>query len=464
MISKSLALEVLNVGLSTGADFAEIYVEKNNSNVMSLENGKLDEMSSGITFGAGVRLLKENRSVYGYSNNLSKKSLVELAHKLSLSFKGKQELSVESLRVKKVKNISPLLEPLSTTPVEKKIGLIKQYDEILKSYDERIVRRVVTFIDYKKDVSIFNSNGLIFNDSKERGRLAVVAVASENGLIETSFEGPGASAGFEFFEKLDKNDIATRVARTAVENLTAKECPSGRMPVIIGNGFGGVLFHEACGHSLEATSVAKNLSVFSNMVGEQIASEVVTAYDDGTIPNAWGSNNIDDEGNLTEKTCLIKNGILTNYLIDDFNGRRMNKKGNGATRRQSYKYEPTSRMSNTYIAEGESNLEEMLAATELGLYAASLGGGSVNTSTGEFNFAVNEGYIVRNGKICERVRGATLIGTGKDILMNIDMVGKDLSRAQGMCGSVSGSIPTDVGQPTLRVKDILVGGNGGELK
>ena len=246
--------------------------------------------------------------------------------------------------------------------------------------------------------------------------------------------------------------------------LYAKECPSGKMPVVIGNGFGGVIFHEACGHALEASAVSKNLSVFANKLGQQIASDVVTAYDDGTIENGWGSNNIDDEGNKTQRTLLIENGILKSYLIDDFNGRRMNMKGNGACRRQNYKYEPTSRMSNTFIANGKSTPEEIIKATKLGLYTKSLKGGSVNPATGEFNFGCSEAYIIRDGKICEPVRGASLIGSGAEVLMHIDMVGNDLKRAQGMCGAASGSIPADVGQPTIRVSEILVGGNGGELK
>ena len=236
------------------------------------------------------------------------------------------------------------------------------------------------------------------------------------------------------------------------------------MPVVIGNGFGGVIFHEACGHSLEASSVSKGLSVFSNKLGQQIANKAVTAIDDGTLPNEWGSNTIDDEGFKTRKNVLIKNGILNSYLIDQFNGRRMGAEQNGASRRQSYEFEPTSRMSNTYIAPGKYTPEEIIASVPLGLYAKSLGGGSVNPATGDFNFACEEAYIIRDGKVAELVKGATLIGTGAEVLMNIDMVGNDLKLAQGVCGASSGSIPVDVGQPTIRVKEITVGGQGGTLQ
>lgn len=240
--------------------------------------------------------------------------------------------------------------------------------------------------------------------------------------------------------------------------LHAKNCPAGNMTVAIDNGFGGVIFHEACGHSLEATSVAKGNSVFSDKLGTQIASTKVTAIDDGTLVNHWGSANIDDEGNPTQKNVLIENGILKSFMIDKLNGRRMGMKATGSSRRQSYKFAPTSRMTNTYIAAGKDNPEDIIKSIEYGLYAKKMGGGSVNPVTGEFNFAVSEGYIVKNGQIQEPVRGASLIGKGSEVLMNIDMVGNNLKQAQGMCGSVSGSIPTNVGQPMIRVKDITVGG------
>ncbi|MDD4303136.1 MAG: TldD/PmbA family protein [Bacilli bacterium] len=465
MIGKSLAIDVLNAGLVTGADFAEIYLEQNDSSFLSLENGKTESSLSSTTYGAGIRLLNKLQSVYGYTNDISRKGLMNLATSLAKSFQGERLITVEKINKVRVKNAHVYERPLSEVSREEKIALMKEAHEVISSYDKRIVRIQCSFMNNRKVVTIFNSDGKQFDDFKERGRMAFVAIASENGKIETSFEGPGATAGMEFFTaKISVRDTAKRVAELAIKMLTAAECPSGKMPVVIGNGFGGVVFHEACGHSLEATAVAKKLSVFSDSLGKQIASPLVTAIDDGTIANGWGSNNIDDEGNPTQRNVLIKDGICTSFLVDSFNGRRMNAKANGACRRESYKYEPTSRMSNTFIAAGNSTHEEIIAATKLGLYAASMGGGSVNPATGEFNFSVSEAYIIRDGKIAEPVRGATLIGSGADILMKIDMVGNNLQRAQGMCGSVSGSIPADVGQPTIRVSEILVGGRGGVLK
>ena len=224
------------------------------------------------------------------------------------------------------------------------------------------------------------------------------------------------------------------------------------------NGFGGVIFHEACGHSLEATSVGIGASQMAGKLGQQIANEKVTAIDDGTIVGAWGSYNIDDEGNPAARNVLIEKGVLKGYMIDRLGSRRMGMPVTGSSRREDYTYEPTSRMTNTFIDNGPDKNEDIIASIEYGLYARSMGGGSVNPLTGAFNFAVNEGYIVRNGKICEPVRGASLIGTGSQILQDIDMVGQNLATGQGMCGSSSGSVPTDVGQPLIRVRTITVGG------
>ena len=268
--------------------------------------------------------------------------------------------------------------------------------------------------------------------------------------------------GLEYYETVTPEQLGKEAARVALVNLEAKDCPSGKMPVVIDNGFGGVIFHEACGHALEATSVAKNRSAFCGKLGQQIASTCVSAVDDGTIPNAWGSQNIDDEGNFQKRRLLIENGILKTYMIDTLNGRRMGMDSTSSSRRESYQFEPTSRMSNTFILPGDAEFEELFEGVEKGLYARKMGGGSVNPQTGEFNFAVLEGYMIENGKITYPVKGAALIGNGRDILWNIDKVGKELRTGQGMCGSMSGSIPTDVGQPPIRVTSITVGGTANE--
>lgn len=346
----------------------------------------------------------------------------------------------------------------SSISAAKKIEKMKEAYNGAKGYSEEIAQATVSMVDEDQKVLIANSEGLFTEDRRIRSRISVNAIASNGVDNQSGMRAPGASMGFEFFDTIDLGNVGSEAARTAVTMLHADYCPAGKMTVAIENGFGGVIFHEACGHSLQATSVAKGNSVFCNKLGSQIASSKVTAIDDGTITNAWGSLNIDDEGNPTQRKVLIENGILKSYMIDKFNSRRMGMPSTGSGRRESYKYAPTSRMTNTFIANGEDDNEEIIKSIENGLYAKQMGGGSVNPITGDFNFNVLEGYLIKNGVIDRAVRGASLIGNGADILMDIDMVGKNLDHGQGVCGSLSGSVPTNVGQPLLRVKEITVGG------
>ena len=468
MISKKLAIDVLNEALATGADYAEIFYEDSHTHGVSIENGKVEGSNSNSLCGVGLRLLKNSQCVYGYTNDLSKKGLLALANSLSKSFNDKRLITVEKLDMIKAKNRNPVKHSYDDVPLEEKIALVKEgIDEINSLNDPRIVRTIGAFGDNIRFVAVFNSKGKWFKRTTEFGRMFYQVIAADQNGFETGFEAPGAQQGIEYFrtEKVNPRKMARKAAETALKMLTAAECPSGKMPVVIGNGWGGVLFHESCGHPLEASAVSKGLSCFSgNKIGDYIASPIVSAVDDSIIPSEWGSIDIDDEGNLGTKRLLIKNGKLNDYMIDDLNGRRMNREGNGACRRQNYRYIPTSRMSNTYICNGKNTPEEISAATKLGLYAVSFNGGSVDPTTGEFNFGCSEAYIIRDGKICEPVKGATLIGKGFEILKKIDMVGNDLDLAQGMCGASSGSIRTNVGQPTLRVSEVTVGGRGGELK
>lgn len=466
MISKKLALKVINDSLSTGADYSEIFYENSNVDSINVENGVVETIVSASSGGVGLRLLKENKCVYGYTNDITPKGLMSLADSLKQSFKGERLISVDSFSKIRCKNRNPIEISYNDIPLEDKVALIKLgTKEVEKMNDPRIVRFIGMFVCNHRSVTLYNSKGKYFSRDTEFGRLMYMAIAANESGMETSFEGKGIQKSMTFFHKeVDPKAIARKAAEGAIATLEAKECPCGTMPVVIGNGWGGVLFHESCGHPLEATAVAKGLSVFAGKEGEMIASKIVSAVDDSTIPGSWGSIDIDDEGNLGQKRILIKNGKLNCYMIDDFNGRRMNKEGNGASRRQNYSYCPTSRMSNTYICNGKSKKEDIIKSVKLGLYAVSFNGGSVDPSTGEFNFGCSEAYIIRDGKIAERVKGATLIGKGFEILKKIDMVGDDLDLGEGVCGSISGSIRTNVGQPTIRISDISVGGRGGKLE
>ena len=363
---------------------------------------------------------------------------------------------------KPITNINPIKLYPNSVDYQDKIKVMKTAYKSAKDYNSEISQVSVGYLDKEQNILIANTEGLYVEDKRVRTRLSVTSVASRGSENQTGHEGPGACKGFELFEEIDPAYYGKEASRVAYTMLNAKSCPAGKMTVAIDNGFGGVIFHEACGHSLEATSVAKGNSVFTDKIGQQIASSKVTAIDDGTLPNHWGSANIDDEGTKTQRNVLIENGVLKSYMVDKLNGRRMKSKPTGNSRRQSYKFAPTSRMTNTFIAPGNDKVEDIIKSIDKGLYARKMGGGSVNPVTGEFNFAVSEGYLVENGEIKEAVRGASLIGKGSDVLMNIDMVGDNLAQAQGMCGSVSGSIPTNVGQPMIRVKEITVGGRSEE--
>ena len=288
------------------------------------------------------------------------------------------------------------------------VDMLSAASDAAFGYDSLITQTSMGYADSIQDICVINSEGLWVNDRRVRTRASVSAVASNESEKQVGYFGPGALKGYELYDSLNLNDIAEEAARSAVTMLKADNCPGGRMPVVIDNGFGGVIFHEACGHGLEAAAVSKNASVFVGKIGQQIAGSKVTAIDDGTIPHSWGSINVDDEGEKSRKNVLIENGILKGYMVDRFNGKKLGMMSTGSSRRESYKYIPVSRMTNTYIAEGTDCKEDIISNTEYGLYAKYMGGGSVNPASGEFNFAVNEGYIIRNGKICEPVRGATL--------------------------------------------------------
>ena len=469
MISKSLAIKVLNAALATGGDYAEIYLEETVTDTVSLENGKVDSCGGRQGYGAGIRILKGFRSVYGFTSDLHAKNLIELATTLSNAYEGERLITVDNVKKQHVKVINKMSGHYADVPTEKKIAYLKECYEITKGVDERLVRIVDAFSSVRKNIEIFIAEGNVakqINAVEERGRLTMVAVAAgSDGQIQNAFAGPARCDGFEYFTNvLDYKKKAKELGEKAIALLSAKECPSGKFPVVITNGWGGVLFHEACGHPLEASATAKGLSVFSGKIGQQIASSVVSAYDDGTIPNEWGSTNIDSEGVPTKKNMLIKNGICVGYMVDRANGRRLNMEPNGTSRRQSYRFEPTSRMSNTYIAAGKDDPEQIIKDTKLGIYVADFGGGSVEPTTGDFNFSASEAYIIRDGKLCEMLKGCTLIGNSSEILMNIDRVGNDLAFGNGMCGASSGYIPVNVGQPTIRLKEITVGGRGGKLE
>ena len=458
MISREICQRVLQKAVSTGADYAELFGENTVNHAINMIASKVDTIKDTVIAGAAVRVYKGMRSVMATTVDTSEAGLLRCAEKAAEALgQGSAAMDIV-LRERLFGDIHPVKIVPNSVGNKEKVEILKAGYFAAKEYDPCITQVSGTLLDVDHNILIANSEGLYTQDRQVRTRISVSAVAEKDGETQTGGFNPGRRMGLEMFDFIDPKAVGERAAKQAVTMVSAGYCPAGVMPVAIGNGFGGVIFHEACGHSLEASSVAYGTSQFAGKLGQKIANEKVTAIDDGTIPNAWGSINIDDEGTPAQKNVLIEKGVLKSYMIDKFNGRRMGMASTGNARRQSYAYTPTSRMTNTYIAEGEDDNDAIIKSMEYGLYAKEMGGGSVNPVTGEFNFAVNEGYMVRNGKICEPVRGASLVGKGSDVIMNIDMVGKNMDMGQGMCGSSSGSVPTNVGQPMIRVASITVGG------
>ena len=459
MISREICQRVLQKAVSTGADYAEIFAENTTNHAISMIASKVDSIKDTVIAGAAIRVYKGMRSVMASTVDTSEAGLLKCAESAAEAL-GQGTACIDIVLKERIfGDIHPVKIAPTSCANNEKVAVLKEGYFAAKEYDPSVVQVSGNLLDVDHNILIANTDGTYAQDRQIRTRMAISVVADKGSGTQTGFFGPGRRMGLETFtELIDPKSVGVRAAKQAVTMASAGYCPAGVMPVAIDNGFGGVIFHEACGHGLEASSVAYGQSVFAGKLGQQIANTKVTAIDDGTIPNAWGSINIDDEGTPAQRNVLIENGILKSYMIDKFNGRRMGMASTGNARRQSYRYTPTSRMTNTYIAPGTDKNEDIIGSIEYGLYAAAMGGGSVNPVTGEFNFSVNEGYIIRNGKICEPVRGAALVGKGHEVIQNIDMVGTDLDMGQGMCGSSSGSVPTNVGQPLIRVSTITVGG------
>ena len=458
MITKEICQRVLEAAAATGADYAELYGENTANQAITMIASKVDAIRDSVIHGVGIRVFKGLRSVTASTVDTSEEGLLRCARQAAEALgEGTAQLDIV-LAPYQIADIHPVKRIPTEAENREKVELLKAGYFAAKEYDPAISQVSGTLLAVDHHILIANSEGIYTQDRQIRTRMMIEAVAQVGSETQTGGCRPGRRMGLEMFDRIDPKAVGIHAARQAVTMAGAGYCPAGVMPVAIDNGFGGVIFHEACGHSLEASAVAYGRSQFVGKLGEVIASSKVTAIDDGTIPNAWGSMNIDDEGTPAQKNVLIEKGVLKSYMIDKMGGRRMGMASTGNGRRQGYGFAPTSRMTNTYIAPGEDSNEDIIASMEYGLYAKEMGGGSVNPVTGEFNFAVNEGYLVRNGKICEPVRGASLVGKGSEVIKNIDMVGKELDMGQGMCGSSSGSVPTNVGQPMIRVSAITVGG------
>ncbi|MGO1298215.1 MAG: TldD/PmbA family protein, partial [Vibrio sp.] len=406
-----------------------------------------------------VRLFYGHNVLYGFTYSSDEEDLKKVVDVLTARSRREQIISPPPLQPVMYTDRHPCHRPLTQSPyLSEKVAFLNDMDTRIRAQSPLINQFIGKVIQQEQNVIIYNSEGLHIEDTRHWCRTVIQAIAEKNGQQTKGVKSPGALCGWELVEQVNQQEMAQEVSENAIRKLDATVCPSGEFPVVIGNGFGGVIFHEACGHLLETTAVAKQASVFHDKMGEMIANPVVSAVDDGTPANQWGSLNIDDEGMPVQRTQLIKDGRLTGFMVDKMGSLKTGYERTGSGRRESYKYAPASRMRNTYIEPGNASLEDMIGSIEYGVYATRMGGGSVQPGTGEFNFAVSDAFLIENGQVTQPLKSATLIGTGPKVLQDISMVGNDLSLAAGMCGSVSGSVPASVGQPSLKVDRILVGG------
>lgn len=448
--------EYLNLALATGADFAEIYYEESKNTTYRLNDSKLDTIDTAYETGIGIRITKNDDSYYTSTNILSDDNIKNIIVKLTNNINSKSKKSVRLDKL--IDKCKYVKMPHDKYPICKKKEILYKIDNVARKTSNLVKQVSAGILEMYKTYSIANSKGKYIKSNNTLTRIYASVFVERDGNKEHNFVDCAASTGYELLGNFKLEEEIIKATKIAVEKLDSKDFKGGELPVVIAPGFGAVIFHESCGHGLEATSVAPRLSVFSNDMNKKIASDKVTLIDDGTIEKAWGSFTIDDEGNKSRKNILIEKGILRNYLVDNYNSKKMKCKSNGCGRRESYKYSATSRMSNTYLAPGNDSVDDMIKSIKLGVYCERLTGGSVNPATGDFNFAVSTARLIENGKIKHLLKGITLIGNSKEILKNVEMVSDDLLINAGFCGSKSGMIPVTIGQPTIKVSKILVGG------
>jgi len=446
----------LSAALCNGGDFAEIFMERKRSTSFSCEDNKVEKVISGVDNGAGIRVVVGDKTLYAHTNEVSADGLMKLAKRVSDAVTAKPLADKKDFTPARFE-AAPEIAPWEV-PVSDKVGLVLAANEAARSFEQRIRQVLVRYGDSLQEVTIANSSGGFWEEQRVQSVFVVNVIAAGNGLIQTGYEPVGGSVGFELFEENDSREIALRAARRAILMLEADKAPTGVMPVVIGSEAGGTMIHEAVGHGLEADLVQKGLSRFAGKLGERVASDVVTVVDDGTMPRKRGSSAIDDEGTPAARTVLVENGVLKSYLHDLMTAKKDSAPPTGNGRRESFRHKPIPRMTNTMIMPGDSDPEGIIADTRQGLYVRKMGGGQVNTVNGDFMFEVSEGYLIKDGKVGPAVRGAALVGNGIDVLQGIDLVGSDHGFAVGTCGKDGQGVPVSDAQPTVRIRELTVGG------
>ena len=458
MLDKELLQDILKKALARGGDYADVFVEWRRPTYIRLEDDRTEEIVSGQEQGAGIRLIWGGRSAYAISNDLSAGALVEAASVLSKAVEAGAFTKDIDLRVERPSSEFVIKLPPGDVPMDRKVGLLKDSNAAARGRSPKIRQVSVFYRDLTQRVQIATSEGGMVEDERIHTVGVVNVIAEDGGVIQTGYEPLGGFAGFEIFDEEPLVEAALRAADRAVMMLSARRAPGGRMPVVISSEAGGTMIHEAIGHGLEADLAGQGLSKYSGMKGKEVASPLVTVVDDATLPGKRGSFRFDDEATVSQKTVLVKDGVLVGYLYDRLNAMREGTASTGNGRRESYLYRPIPRMTNTFIVPGNSGPEEVLKATQKGLLVVKMGGGQVNTVAGDFVFDVQEGYLIENGTKGEPVRGATLTGSGPEVLKSIDMVASDLGFAIGTCGKDAQGVPVSDAMPTVRIPEMVVGG------
>ena len=460
MIEPDVLRRTLGVATSTGAGFAEVFVEDRRSTGAVLDDGRVEDLSSGRDRGAGIRVVAGDTTGFAHTSDLSDAGLRRAAEAAAAAAStGTGGTRVVELEPSRTSRSAPARILPGDVAKGAKVELLARADEAARAAGSDISQVTARYGDTRRRILVANTDGLLAEDDQVRTLFAVSCVASGDTGLQTGRESIGRTVGFELFDEYDVEDLARRAARRAITKLQAVPAPSGAMPVVIGKGGGGVLFHEACGHGLEADLVAKKASVFAGRRGEQVASPLVTLVDDGTMSGEWGRVTIDDEGRPAQRNVLIEDGVLTDYMWDSLRARAEGRVSSGNGRRQSYQHLPMVRMTNTYIGNGTDDPDDIIAATERGVFVAHLGGGQVNTATGDFVFGMTEAYLIEDGRITAPIRDGNLIGNGPEVLRGIDMLGDDFEMGgPGTCGKDGQGVPVGDGTPTLRVTSLTVGG------
>ena len=448
---------VLTALMADGGQYGEVFFEDTKSLVLKLEDNKLEIPIEGRDTGVGIRLIKDFQTKYGYTSEFTKENLLEIAKTIA-SKEGEGKIKVGH---KYAKAFTPVIKDPDDISYSIKKDILERANDIARSYDQRIKQVKVFLKEQKRKILIINTDGEIIEDSQVRINFYVETIASDGKNMYRGYESTGGSIGYELFDEdyVDIIDfVATKSAERAVLGLTAKPAPAGKFTVVISSQAGGTMIHEAVGHGLEADLVQQGLSVYANRLGGKVASELVTVIDSGTEVGKNGFLNFDDEGVPTRKNVLIENGFLVGYMYDRLTAMKENKEPTGNGRRENFRHIPMVRMTNTYIAPGKDNPHDILADTKKGIFVVKMGGGQVNTVNGDFVFEVIEGYLIENGKITYPIKGASLIGNGPKALMDIDAVGYDLGWSIGTCGKSGQGVPVGDAQPTIRIKELTLGG------